>query len=89
MGLLMSSAGLGAIVGTIYLASRKNVGRLRSITLFAATCAGIALMGFAFSTTLWLSVLLMLLAGFGVVVTAASTNMPIQAIVEGRFRGRG
>ena len=88
LGLLMSSAGLGAIVGTIFLASRKNVGRLRNITLFAGTCAGIAMMGFAFSTTLWLSVMLMALAGFGVVVTAASTNMSLQTFVEGRFRGR-
>lgn len=88
LGLLMSSAGLGAIVGTIFLASRKNLGKLRSVTLFAGTCAGIALMGFAFSTTLWISVLLMVLVGFGVVVTAASTNMSLQTAVEGRFRGR-
>lgn len=88
LGLLMSSAGLGAIVGTIFLASRKGVGKLRNVTLFAGICAGIALMGFAFSTALWLSLLLMVLAGFGVVVTAASTNMSLQTIVEGRFRGR-
>lgn len=88
LGLLMSSAGLGAIAGTIILASRKNIDKLRNITLFAGTCAGIALMAFAFSTNIWLSVMLMVLVGFGVVVTAASTNMSLQAIVEGRFRGR-
>ncbi|MBI3432782.1 MAG: MFS transporter [Hydrogenophilales bacterium] len=88
LGFLMSSAGLGAIVGTVFLASRKNVGKLRSVTLLAGTCAGIALMGFALSTTLWVSLLLMGLVGFGVVVTAASTNMSLQTAVEGRFRGR-
>ncbi len=88
LGLLMSSAGLGAIFGTIFLASRKNVAKLRNITIFAGTTAGVALMGFSYSTVLWLSVMLMVLAGFGVVVTAASTNMSLQSIVEGRFRGR-
>lgn len=88
LGLLLSSAGLGAVFGTIFLASRKGVDKLRNITIFAGTSAGIALMGFAFSTILWLSVVLMVLAGFGVVVTAASTNMSLQTIVEGRFRGR-
>lgn len=88
LGLLLSSAGLGAVFGTVFLASRKGIEKLRNITIFAGTSAGIALMGFAFSTILWLSVVLMVLAGFGVVVTAASTNMSLQTIVEGRFRGR-
>ncbi len=54
-----------------------------SVTVF-----GIALIGFALSRTLWLSIALLPLVGAGFMVTLASSNTVIQTIVEEHLRGR-
>lgn len=88
LGTLLGYAGLGAIAGTLFLASRRTVRGLGTIIAYASSCAGVALMAFAFSTAYRLSLLLLVLIGFGVIVTAASSNMIVQTVVEDRVRGR-
>lgn len=87
-GLLMAPAGLGAMLGNIYLASRKSVYGLCKITMASAMIAGGALMGFSQSHVFWVSMTLMTLVGFGVIVQVVSSNMVIQTLVDEDKRGR-
>lgn len=88
LGLLMACSGLGAMTASLFLASRKSVAALSRHVPAAAGVGGAALMAFAFSTNLWLSMSALVVAGFGVIATAAGSNTLIQTLVEERFRGR-
>jgi len=88
MGMMLSSAGLGAVCGTLILAYRKGVEGLARIAAMGAMLAGAALAVFAWSTHVWLSAAMMALTGSGVILTAAPANTLLQSIVPDRLRGR-
>ncbi len=87
-GILIGCAGFGAIIATLYLASRRNIKGLASIIGLAATSCGVALMLFSQSRTLWWSQLLMVFVGFGIICHAASINTILQTLVDEDKRGR-
>ncbi len=88
LGLLISGAGLGALAGTAYLAGRTSLRGLSRVIMIASFCASLGLMLFSQSRLLWLSLLLMLPVGFGLVLTAVSTNTILQSIADEDKRGR-
>ncbi|MGD0917138.1 MAG: MFS transporter [Thermodesulfobacteriota bacterium] len=88
LGFLLGATGVGAIAGSIYLASRKSVLGLGRITVISASLFGIGLIAFSLSRLFWLSLSMMLLTGFGMMVQMASTNTVLQTIVEEDKRGR-
>jgi MFS family permease len=88
LGLLISCAGLGAFAGTAYLAGRTSLHGLSRMIIIASFSAGIGLMLFSQSRLLWLSIILMLPIGFGLIVTATSTNTILQSIADEDKRGR-
>jgi MFS family permease len=88
LGFLMGSSGLGALVGSIYLASRKSVLGLEKWIALAASVFGIGLMAFSLSRVFWFSLFLIFLASFGVMVQLASSNTVLQTIVDEDKRGR-
>lgn len=88
LGFLMGATGVGAIAGSIYLASRKSVLGLGRIIVISSNLFGIGLIAFSLSHLFWLSSLFMLLTGFGMMVQMASSNTVLQTIVEEDKRGR-
>jgi MFS family permease len=87
-GFLMSSAGIGALSSTVYLASRKNAhGLIKVIPAAAGTC-GFAIAAFALSGSFTLCVFFLFLAGFSMMTHIASSNTIIQTIVDEDKRGR-
>jgi predicted MFS family arabinose efflux permease len=88
LGFLLGATGVGAIAGSIYLASRKSVLGLGRIIVMTTGFFGIGLIGFSLSHLFWLSMLMMLLTGFGMMVQMASSNTVLQTIVEEDKRGR-
>jgi MFS family permease len=88
LGFLLGATGVGAIAGSIYLASRKSVLGLGRIIVISSTVFGIGLIAFSLSRLFWLSLLMMLLVGFGMMVQMASSNTVLQTIVEEDKRGR-
>jgi len=88
LGFLVGSAGFGAVMGTAYLASRGNIDHLSRHLMFTSMLAGTALLAVGLSPWLWLTFALMALLGFGIIVTAAGTNMILQSVVEDSKRGR-
>lgn len=88
LGWLVSSAGLGGIAGTAYLASHPRVQALPMVTVFACVMLGSSLVAFSVSHALWFCVLMMPGIGFGVIAAAASVNMLIQFGTPDHIRGR-
>ena len=88
LGFLMGATGLGALCGAIYLASRKNSATIAPLIPAAAVLFGIGLITFSFSRFLWLSLLLLLFAGCGMMVQMASSNTLLQVLVDDDKRGR-
>lgn len=88
LGFLMSAAGLGALSGAFFLASRESVRGLGRWIVIASSAFGLGLMAFSFSPILPLSLALLLIVGFGMMVHMASSNTILQTISEERMRGR-
>ena len=88
LGMLLSAAGLGAVSGMIYLASRPSVRGLFTLLPWAAATAGAGLIAFAFCTNLLIAMPLVYVIGAGTMLSAASTNTILQSIVEDRLRAR-
>jgi MFS family permease len=88
LGLLYSSAGLGAVCGMIYLASRSNIRGLFKVIGWSAGVAGLTLVAFSFSESLWLALPMLFLSSLSMMLTAASTNTVLQSIVPDELRGR-
>jgi MFS family permease len=87
-GLLMGTSGAGALAGALTLACRPHSRGLGRWIAGTALTFGVALIGFAFSRTLWLSLPLMLVGGYCFMVEMAATNTMIQMMVPDAFRGR-
>jgi MFS family permease len=88
LGFLASSAGLGALLGALFLASRKNVIGLGRWISYASGIFGVGLLMLSFSKSLLLSLIILFLIGFGMMVQMASSNTIIQTIVDDDKRGR-
>ena len=88
LGLMMTATGAGALAGAIWLATRKSVLGLGRVIPISAAAFGLGLAAFAYSTTLWLSLPLLLLTGAGFMTQMASSNTLVQTIVDDDKRGR-
>src|SRR5438094_973342 len=88
LGWLMAASGCGALVGTLALSGRRSLDRSATTIAFGAAVAGAALVLFAFSDALWLSLALMFATGLGVMLQLASSNALIQTVVADDRRGQ-
>ncbi len=88
LGLLMTASGVGALLGTIYLASRHTVLGLGKVIVVATLGLSAGLIAFSFTHTLWLSLLLLPVAGAGLMLQSASANTILQTVVSEDLRGR-
>ena len=88
LGFLLGAVGVGALIGGFYLASRKSVLGLGRIIVIASIFFGIGLISFSFSRAFLLSLALMVVVGFGMMLTLASSNTVLQTLVEEDKRGR-
>lgn len=87
-GFLMSAYGTGALVGAIYLLNKKNVLGLGKLIALAVLIFGGGMIAFSLSRYLWLSLVIMMLAGMGMMLNVASTNTMLQTLAEENKRGR-
>jgi MFS family permease len=88
LGFLVSGMGVGSLVGALYLAGRPSVRGLGRVIAGAVALFGASLVAFAASRNEWLSVAILLVAGFGVMVQMAAGNTILQTIVDDDKRGR-
>lgn len=88
LGFLMGAAGVGALTGAVYLASRKSILGLGKMIPIASSLFGLGLMMFSFSHVFAFSLAMMLITGFGQMVQMATSNTLLQTLSDDDKRGR-
>jgi MFS family permease len=88
VGLLMSSAAVGALAAAGYLSLQPGYGRQLRMMSVAPLAVGVALMLIAFSRVLPVSGLLLAVLGGGALISANATNAMLQQSVPDEWRGR-
>jgi predicted MFS family arabinose efflux permease len=88
MGVLMSFAGVGAVIGALHFAARTDYkGLVEWIAVTSATCA-VGLILFSQSRIFWLSCLMLVAVGFSATSELAATNTIVQGRVPDELRSR-
>jgi len=87
-GFLMGAAGLGALLGAVYLASRESLIKLGRLIPAAAALFGTGLIIMSFLKIFPVTLILMVLVGLGMMLHTASSNTIIQTITDDDKRGR-
>ena len=88
LGFLMAASGVGALAGGTYLATRKSILGIGKLIALAPGILGTGLIALSLSRVLPLSLLTMLLIGFGTILQIAGSNTFLQTIVDDDKRGR-
>jgi MFS family permease len=87
LGLLTSISGIGALVGSLLIASMSN--RSRGVGfLWAVLGTGVALVVYSFSTSFGLALLFMIGLGFAQSARMSLSNVLVQDAVDDAHRGR-
>jgi MFS family permease len=88
LGMLMSSAGVGAVLGALQFAARTSYkGLAKWIATMSVICA-CGLIVFSQSHVFWLSAGVLFLVGFAATSQMAATNTTVQNRVPDELRGR-
>jgi len=88
LGFLVGAIGVGALIGALYLASRKTVVGLGRIIASMAVTFGVSLIIFSFSGNLTFSLFMLFLTGAAMMIHNASCNTILQTVTDDNMRGR-
>jgi MFS-type transporter involved in bile tolerance (Atg22 family) len=88
LGILLSSAGTGALLSALYLASRRTTRGLDRVILVAGACASLAMLAFAHASSFSLALPLLIVLGAGLIAAQASIQTLVQTLVDDDKRGR-
>lgn len=87
-GYLAASAGIGAFIAAVSLASRGNTKASHGFIAFTSALFPVGLFFFSLSKTYWLSILLLVVIGWAVVSFLALANSRVQIKSPDSLRGR-
>lgn len=87
LGFLWAGVGGGALIGALFL-SRIPHHLLRFAPFVSAAIFGLSIISFSQSSNFYLSIALLVPAGFGLMSQGISTNTLIQQLVDDTMRGR-
>lgn len=88
LGFLIGATGFGAFAGGIYMASRRSVIGLGKRLIHGLILFGLSLVAFSLSRHLMVSLVLMFLAGAGMMIHMTSCNTILQTVADDDKRGR-
>ena len=88
LGMMFGAVGLGALIGALFLAQRKNIFGLGRVIVIAALGFGVGLIVFTVARAFWLSLLLLVGVGCGWMVLIAASNTALQTLADNEMRGR-
>ena len=88
LGLMYGAVGLGAVIGALFLAQRKNIIGIGRVIVVATLLFGFGLMVFTVSHPFWLSLLILVTVGCGWMVLIAACNTALQTLADNHMRGR-
>jgi predicted MFS family arabinose efflux permease len=87
-GNLLALMGLGSIFGSLMIASAGNFKRKGRVALCALICLGAGISAFAFSKSVPLSGIILVLVGASMMAVFATVNSLVQLITTNEMRGR-
>ena len=88
LGWLWGAAGVGAFLGTVFLATRKHMLGLIKVVLGGACISALGLLVFSHNQTLLIALPSMAAVGFGISVCNVGVNMLLQSMAPDHLRGR-
>jgi len=88
LAFLTAASGIGALASAVSLALRKSVLGLTRMIQWSAAMLGAGLILFGLSHVLWLSMVMLLMVGFGLMQCVAASNTVIQTLVPEDKRSR-
>lgn len=87
-GFLVSSTGIGALAGSLFVASRKDTNSILKIIGISTIIFGCGLLLFSSTPHLLAAYIFLMIAGCGMMVQIACTNTALQTFTIDRMRGR-
>ena len=87
-GFINSCVGVGAVTGTIFLASQKAGAHLKKILFFTTIITGIGLIGFSQIGNFPVAMVFVAMAGFGAITQFNVSNITVQSESATHMRGR-
>ncbi|WP_345990266.1 MFS transporter [Chryseobacterium sp. Chry.R1] len=87
-GYISGFIGLGAVSGTILLASLKRNDKLRFYLILSTAALGLGLILFSQSTNFYWAMLFVVFTGFGSVMQLTSCNIIVQSEAAPHMKGR-
>jgi len=88
LGLLMSSAGIGAVLGALHFAARTHYKGLARWIAATSTACAVGLLLFSQAKTFWLCIAVLFVVGYAATSQMAATNTLIQNRVPDELRSR-
>ncbi len=88
LGLLLASIGVGGIAGGVVTASLGRVERRGLVQLVSLFFMALSLIGFAFSTALWVALLMLGVSGFFEIIFLTTNQTLLQLSIPDGLRGR-
>lgn len=88
LGIFMSAIGVGAIIGTVKIATRRDVGGMEKLIFTSAIGFGAGVAAFSLSKNVYLAVLFLIFSGYFMIMQLASSNTFIQLTTTDEMRGR-
>jgi len=88
LGFLVGSSGIGALTAALNIAAREDIRDKMKFMALTGICFSAALLAFSLSGMFWLSLVVLMLCGWGMVSYLAVANSFIQITVPDGLRGR-
>jgi len=88
LGLMYGAVGLGAVIGALFLAQRKNIIGIGRVIVVATLLFGLGLIVFTVSRPFWLTLVILVAVGCGWMVLIAACNTALQTLADNHMRGR-
>jgi predicted MFS family arabinose efflux permease len=86
--LLLASSGAGSVVGALTVAAMGNMKHMGRTALVMLVCLGAGIAGFALSTSLSLSCVLLFISGAALIAVFSTISSLVQLITSDEMRGR-
>lgn len=87
-GFLMAASGIGALTAAVGIAAKTKIRNPLKMMSLAVLCFSTALFAFSVSRTFWMSLVIIMFGGWGMVSYLAMANSFIQISVPDELRGR-
>ncbi|MEK6407407.1 MAG: MFS transporter [Acidobacteriota bacterium] len=88
LGVLLGAAGAGALAGALTLAARRHVEGLGRVVALSVAALGSMLILFSLSRNLIISAVLLVPAGFALILQMSASNTLVQTMAPDGMRGR-